>query len=253
MTSNIDDKQKDFQRDGFVAYPQFVHGTELKVIHHELGRFMRETLPKVSSDHLFYEVKGNPNTLKQIQQLGDHDFWFDQLARVGRFRETAEELLGGPVVSKNIQYFNKPPKLGQATPPHQDGFYFMISPCEAVTMWFALEDVDEETGCVRYIPGSHRGAMCKHDRTRTLGFSQGITDYWESGLAEREVAIPAKAGDLLVHHAKTIHRADSNQSESRTRRALGFIYYRADVIEDSEAHHAYQERLRRELVADGKL
>ncbi|MEC8389905.1 MAG: phytanoyl-CoA dioxygenase family protein [Planctomycetota bacterium] len=36
--------------------------------------------------------------------------------------------------------------------------------------------------------------------------------------------LPAQPGDLLVHDAMTIHRADANRSTNRTRRALGFIY-----------------------------
>ena len=44
----------------------------------------------------------------------------------------------------NLQYFNKSPGANKPTPPHQDGYYFMITPCEAVTMWLALDEVDDE-------------------------------------------------------------------------------------------------------------
>ena len=154
---------------------------------------------------------------------------------------------------KNMQYFNKPPGIGQPTPPHQDGYYFMLAPCEAVTMWFALEDVDEENGCVRYVPGSHKHGMREHARTQTLGFSQGIVDYPTVADRESELAFPAKPGDLLVHHALTIHRADGNRSTTRTRRALGFIYYSDRAREDVEAHAAYQRRLAEDMKAAGKL
>lgn len=50
----------------------------------------------------------------------------------------------------------KPPRIGKGTPPHQDGYYFMLEPNEAVTMWMALEDVNEENGCVRYVKESHK-------------------------------------------------------------------------------------------------
>jgi phytanoyl-CoA hydroxylase len=38
----------------------------------------------------------------------------------------------------------------------------------------------------------------------------------------------ASAGDLLVHHSLTIHRANTNTSQS-SRKAIGFIYYQAEV------------------------
>lgn len=119
-------------------------------------------------------------------------------------------------------------------------------------MWLALEDVDEENGCVRYVPGSHRRGFRSHGKTGTLGFSQGITDYGPADTAV-EVCMNAKPGDLLVHDAYTIHRADGNHSTTRTRQALGFIYFSARAREDTTAVRDYQSNLTREMVAQGKL
>ena len=242
-----------FQRDGYVALPRFLVGRELAELIANVDRFIDHVVPQLPAEHVFYENRDDPTTLKQIQQMGDHDPWFQDLFTGSRFREVAEMLLDGPVVPKNMQYFNKPPELGQPTPPHQDGYYFMLEPCEAVTMWFALEDVDEENGCVRYVPGSHQLGIREHARTQTLGFSQGIVDYPTAADRKRELAIPAQPGDLLVHHALTIHRADGNRSPTRTRRALGFIYYSHSAREDAQAHAAYQRKLADDLRAAGKL
>ena len=67
------------------------------------------------------------------------------------------------------------------------------------------------------------------------------------------MAFPAKPGDLLVHNAMTIHRADGNRSQTRTRQALGFIYYSERAKEDEVAHVAYQKRLAVEMEAKGKI
>lgn len=45
-----------------------------------------------------------------------------------------EQLLDGPVVAKNKQYFNRPPGVGQPTPAHQDGHCFMLDPSQALTI-----------------------------------------------------------------------------------------------------------------------
>jgi phytanoyl-CoA hydroxylase len=156
-------------------------------------------------------------------------------------------------VGKNLQYFNKPPGVGQPTPAHQDGYYFKLDPPEALTMWLALDDVDEENGCVRYVRASHRRGMRPHARTNVLGFSQGITDYGTVDDMAGEIAFPAKPGDLLAHHALTIHRADGNRSATRSRRSLGFIYYAARAREDQVVVDAYQAQLRSELTAAGKI
>jgi len=241
-----------FEQDGFVAVPRFCDEVELQALEAALARFIAERVQVLPVEHVFYEDKSDASTLKQIQRMHEHNgllgtFFEDKPKRL------AQELLGEAVIGKNLQYFNKPPTLGQATPPHQDGFYFMLEPCRALTMWMALDDVDEENGCVRYVRGSHTRGMRPHGRTETLGFSQGITDFGQALDARDEVACPARPGDLLAHHALTIHRADANASATRTRRALGFIYYGESALENLAAHEAYQAKLTTEMELAGKI
>ena len=162
-------------------------------------------------------------------------------------------LLEGPVIAKNLQYFSKPPGTGRPTPAHQDGYYFMLEPCEAVTMWLALDEVDTENGCVRYARGSHLEGVRDHSRTNTLGFSQGIPDYPTEQDRGREEPLPASPGDLLIHHAMTIHRADGNESSDRPRRSLGFVYYSQRARVDADAHAAYQARLAADMKAADRI
>lgn len=240
-----------FKDDGFIAVPRFCNPSELSSIESALTHFIDDRIAHLPTEDVFYEDKAQPESLKQIQRMHEHDEFF------GSFMESspkrlAEELLGEPVVGKNLQYFNKPPGIGQATPAHQDGYYFMLEPCRALTMWMALDPVDEENGCVRYIRGSHLDGMRPHGRTQTLGFSQGIIDFGREKDLRDEVPCPANPGDLLAHHALTIHRADANLSRTRSRRALGFIFYGESAREDKVAHEAYQKNLAMEMSAAEK-
>jgi ectoine hydroxylase-related dioxygenase (phytanoyl-CoA dioxygenase family) len=204
-------------------------------------------------DQVYYEDRTNKNTLKQLQQLFEYDSFFYDMMFGSRFETLASTLLDDKVIGKNLQYFNKPPLIGKPTPAHQDGYYFMLEPNEAVTLWMALEPVDQENGCVRYVRGSHKLGMRNHGRTQTLGFSQGITDFGPEDDLANEVYFPAQAGDLLVHHALTIHRADGNNSKDRTRKAMGFIYYAARAKENISAHAKYAKKLVDELKQKDKI
>ena len=240
-----------FRRDGFVRIQQFLSADEVADMRANLDRVIAETVPGLPRECAFYEDRDDASTLKQIQHLEEHDGYF-QTWFAGRFADLAGDLLGD-AVGKNFQYFNKPPEIGKPTPPHQDGYYFMIEPCEAVTMWLALEDVDEENGCLRYIHGSHAGGMRPHGRTKTLGFSQGIQDFSPEDHSDDVIVCPAKAGDLFAHHALTIHWADANRSATRSRRAVGAVYFSALAKPNEEAQAAYQKKLSEELVEAGKL
>lgn len=240
-----------FDQDGYVTFEEFLSPREVAEVQQQIRRYVEQVAPHVPPEFVMYEIKGQPETLKQMTLMHNQDSWFRELLFSPKFKDVAELLLGEPAEPKNLQWFNKPPRLSKPTPPHQDGYYFMLEPNEAVTMWLALDTVDETNGCVRYMPGSHRQPIRAHDRTTILGFSQGVSDYSDADRA-REVAIPAEPGDLLVHHAGTIHRADNNNSD-RTRRAIGLIYYSKSAREDRSRHEAYQRSLANELIVAGKL
>jgi hypothetical protein len=245
--------RNDFLENGFIFFPNFLNQEEVTLVQSKISSFIQSDIKKMDNKDVYYEDINDKSTLKQLQRLYEFDPFFYDMMFGSRFEKLASILLNDSVVGKNIQYFNKPPRIGKPTPPHQDGYYFMLEPNEAVTMWMALEPVDEENGCVRYIKASHKKGMRPHGRTNTLGFSQGISDYGEKESEEDEIFFPTRAGDLLVHHSLTIHRADANTSETRSRKAMGFIYYASKAKEDQKAHKAYAKRLAQDLQKQEKI
>lgn len=243
---NIPSLKSSFDKDGYVYIPGFLSPEEVRVLNEHVQRFIKESIPAMSTSHYFYEDRNDTTTLKQMQDLQKYDPYFMTLAVNSRFEAIAKALLGEDVVCKTVEYFNKPPKIGKPTPPHQDGYYFMLDPQQAVTMWLALEEVDEENGCVKYVKGSHLNGMRTHGRTSTLGFSQQIVDFGTEGDIKNEIAFPANPGDLLIHHSLTIHRAGANTTANRTRKAMGLIYWGKSAREDKEAKERYMQQLAKE-------
>ena len=250
-TVDLTDVKRKFDEEGYVYLPGLLSHAEVTDVQDYLDKFIQNNVPDLSPDQAFYEDNNDPSTLKQLFNLHEHEPFFEKLLTGSRFEQLAESVLDEKVIGKNVEYFNKPPLIGKPTPPHQDNYYFMLQPPQAVTMWLALEDVDTQNGCVRYIPQSHLAGLRTHGRTQTLGFSQGITDYSEKDKA-KEVYFIVKPGDLLVHHSMTIHRADGNISPVRGRKALGFIYFGQSAHEDLERKKLYQQKLQEERLPSGK-
>jgi phytanoyl-CoA hydroxylase len=157
----------------------------------------------------------------------------------------AAALVGEEVTSMGPEWFNKPPGTSKPTPPHQDNYYFCLAPPHVITIWMALDDVDDGNGCLRYVRGSHLPPLRPHNRSNILGFSQGITDYGPADEA-REVRIHLQPGDVVAHHGNTIHRADANTSTSRNRRAFAMVLKGVSCRRDEGAFSRYQAALKQQ-------
>ena len=247
----VENYKQSFDEEGYIAVKGFLNQEEITELILETNRLVTDVAPSIPESEVYYEDKGNPKTLKQIQKLDEYDDYFKKLANSEKVVGLAELTLGGPVVLKNIQYFNKVPRIGKETPAHQDGYYFMIKPQKAVTMWLSLGEANGENGAVCYISGSHKKGMRDHGSTSLLGFSQGISD-WSDEDTDAEIQMEASAGDILVHHSLTIHRANSNKTD-RQRKSIGFIFYRQDVEIDEDAHAEYKRNLNLGLKEEGKI
>lgn len=80
-----------------------------------------------------------------------------------------------------------------------------------------------------------------------------MTDFGTAEDVQNTVAFPGPAGSFLMHDAKTIHWAGANNSPTRSRQALGFIYYGVSAKLDVASRDAYQARLDAKLTADGAI
>jgi phytanoyl-CoA hydroxylase len=230
---------REFSRDGFVKLTGYLTRHEVQNLEEHLQRYIRETAPGLPPTDVFYEVEGRPETLKQMQKMQRHDTFFQSLTDLPKFTRLAEALLGMPVVLNGVELFNKPARIGKPTPAHQDGYYFCLVPSQAVTLWFPLDPVSEENGCIRYVKGSHKKGIRNHRVSNILGFSQGLMD-WGPEDEAAEVKALASPGDLLAHHCDIIHRADANPSP-RSRRALAIVYYAASAGVDEVARARYRQ------------
>lgn len=231
-----------YDADGFVVIRGFLAGDDLGQLKDNLDRYVKDVVPSLPDSEAFYEDRSFPETLKQLNRL-QNDAFFAEYLKHPKWMQTAVALLGEPAWVHGAEWFNKPPKTCHATPPHQDNYYFCLTPPHVLTMWLALDPVDEENGCLRYVKQSHRKGLRPHNRTNTLGFSQGIADYSDADIAT-ETPVPAAPGDLLVHHGNTIHRANANRSTTRHRRSFGMVFQGQSCVRDEAAFQRYSESSR---------
>ena len=118
-----------------------------------------------------------------------------------------------------------------------------------MSFWIPLDPVDAENGCLRYVVGSHCKGIRPHTISSIYGFSQGISDYGPEDWAH-EMRMVLNVGDAIAHHCMAIHRADANEADTRSRRAVDIIYLgqSAKVDEAWRARHFEQVRKQQEAI-----
>lgn len=141
-------------------------------------------------------------------------------ARKAELIQIVEEFAGMRVTPLYVEFFDKPPFSNLPTPPHQDhAFYNSHFPDElGVTIWLALDDCDEENGCMMVAPNRER-QLLPHRSSPATGFGLELCDKPQDAM----VPICLETGSALVHGSYTIHACNGNNS-GRSRRALAFSY-----------------------------
>ena len=106
---------------------------------------------------------------------------------------------------------------------HQDNTYGELDPYRAVSSLTALDDADEENGCLLLVPGSHKeGQRYWSDPKRPVSLDVDDRD---------GVPMPMKAGECLFFHCHMLHKSQGNRSKDRDRRILFLRFADADAVE----------------------
>ena len=163
-----------------------------------------------------------PTEMLQIMEMWQKNEQFYKLLFHQPLLDIAESLIG-----KNIQLFHdqalyKPAHIGGEVPWHQDNGYWRCSPPNLVSIWIALDDADEDNGCMNVIPKSYtEGGL---DHTRAKSEEKELPALLMANIDDSQaVPVPLLAGHGMVHHCLTLHQTNPNNS-SRDRRAMVIHY-----------------------------
>jgi hypothetical protein len=81
----------------------------------------------------------------------------------------------------------------------------------SVHFWIPLNDHASDSGCLVFLPGSHKnGAVAHHD----AGGTGGVRKMAEPPDAAEVVSVPLSVGNLSLHSPLTIHGSDPNRGDT---------------------------------------
>ena len=182
--------------------------------------------PQSPGNELFHEYHSNESTDPNKILFHALGAWrikpsFHDILWAPGFLIPASQLLGGAVRFWHDQLFCKPARHGGVVAWHQDYSYWTrTQPMQHLTCWIALDDANEENGCLHYIPQSQEWDLLPI--TGLAGDMESIKSVLKPWQYDKftPTPVPLKKGHATFHHPLTIHGSFENRSAFPRRAAV---------------------------------
>ena len=172
---------------------------------------------KIIREEIDYVEKKWPNEINGLNRNNIHYYSpiFDQIVHNSKILDSVESIIGHNILAAGSVLFVKEPDKKGFVSWHQDGKYQGWKPYNYITAWLAITDVNEENGCMRMWPESHKENFKEHKDTfnedNLLTRGQTI----ENVPINETVPILLKPGQLSLHHPMTVHGSGPNLSKNK--------------------------------------
>jgi len=215
-----------FRAQGFLKGSRVLSDEEVETLRAELTRVIEQQGRLTRRPVSLRNLSGNPEApVWQIVNIWEASEPFRALIHHPQIVAEVAQLTGASqlrVWHDQIQY--KPAQIGGVNHWHQDAPYWpILTPMTAqVTAWVALDDVDENNGCMQFIAGTHKlGRLPPINLVEPQDIFQLVPPGVQ--IDPTPAVMRMKAGSCTFHHGLTFHYAGPNRSD-RPRRAIVTIY-----------------------------
>ena len=209
--NNPDELVEKYCDNGFVKLESFLNNVELERARKEVDTFVENNAKELQGRDVNY-VDGEINSVHCLHKSK----WVSDIQKTDSIRKLVSLFLNEAGEARGAELFAKPAFSGLASPMHQDNYYWCIDNANALTIWIALDDANEENGGVYYYKGTNKLGLLEHKPSYALGSSQTLKH--PEGMEYFEKVIPIlKAGDCLIHHSLIVHGSNANTSANSRR------------------------------------
>jgi len=239
-----------FREHGFLLGGRVLDDAAVDELRGEVERVIRDKDQPVPQPVLLHNFAKTPGQVVwQIVNIGTASPAFARLIRQPTIVEEIAQLSGAREVRlwhDQIQY--KPAETGGVNMWHQDWPYWpILAAPHQVTAWVALDDVDEDNGCMRMVPGSHQWGNAIAFLHTLKEFAALPAEYDHQRVSV--VPCPVRKGHVHYHHSLTWHGSPANCS-GRPRRAIALHYMTEQTRYQAAGTHVLKPLVE---VPDGAL
>jgi hypothetical protein len=151
-------------------------------------------------------LKRYPNTVMPF---------IDDITRRPEITDVIAAILGPDLLVLDVPFFIKEAGSPGFVSWHQDLHYWGLETDEEVTAWVALSPATKQSGCMRFVAGSHTRSV---DHRDTFADDNMLSRGQEVAVqVDENSAIDAELapGQMSIHHGRVFHASHPNRSDDR--------------------------------------
>ena len=213
-----------FKEEGFLLFPKAVGEEIYRPILEVAQVHLKYKIPPIESEYEYSKIekKEYKESVRRLRGVYDRDIlfknWMENRLFCGYFREILED---EPVLitAHHNSIMTKMPHSSTPTNWHRDIRYWSYQNDNLVSVWLALGDEYSQNGVLEFIPKSHKMDLARDRFDDRLYFRDDLEENQE--LISTKVSFDLKAGDVVLFHSSTLHRANKNITDEPK---ISFVY-----------------------------
>lgn len=150
-------------------------------------------------------------TVRRLKQAHSRGMCFTDLVSHPAIVNRLTQLLGPDFVMPLAHHnciMTKQPEFSSDTLWHQDIRFWSFERKELVSVWVALGEENQENGCLKVIPGTHRMEFSPEQLDERIFLRPNLPE--NQTLIDTSVSAELHPGDILLFHCRTFHAATRN-------------------------------------------
>jgi len=227
-----------FWSDGVLAVPNAVTPAQLDALNTEITGWVEESRahsepfgPPTLDDRPRFDMgiehTADKPALRRVNNPSDISDTYMDVMRNASMTDMVNQLIGPNLKFHHCKINLKLPGSDTTVHYHQDFLFTPHTNDNVVTALLMLDDVTEENGCLRVVPGSHRGPMLS--LYQDGNFVGAVSDEEEERLLNESIPVTGKAGSVCLMHTRLAHGSAPNCSD-RSRNLYICVYSAADAF-----------------------
>jgi phytanoyl-CoA hydroxylase len=238
-------EKKRYLSNGWVKIPNLISKKEVEKLKKTIGIFLKRNKKSYDKKNVnFLLNQKNEKIVHTFHKISDSKI-VKKFANQKKISNIAEKLIDDKSKFRKCELFAKPSKIGIASPPHQDNFYWCLKNGKSLTFWIALDKSNKRNGALYYYNGTHKLGLVSHVASNIKGSSQTVKD--KKKLNKFKKITPSlNVGDALVHDSHIIHGSTKNNSND-DRMGLTIQFQALKCRVDSKKQKIYLNSLNKQI------